>query len=325
MLHAEPAWTYAPRHALTIGDGRLHLLPEHVIGQWFCLDRKSGEPLWDRAACQADDVVGVSEGVIVAREEWAQGPTSSCFGAFGISLQTGELLWESHYDHPGRGRLWGRILRLLPIAHRDYALAVRGAECLTMRGRVLDIHTGEETRHESSPKSWPETAEREESPSYRLYRRQPVDCGQGRILRHGTPEKPAKEGSFPDGTFRFFLNDASGSPQWTFDFAQTGHFINGNYYSYRLAGAWIYMVVSDRPQRIPIDPARPAAKRKNPAQYFLWTLDLDTGQVCQQIRLSEEDVTHCSIQDLDDGALLIRCDDRAMLYLRQGQRPGGEP
>lgn len=71
----------------------------------------------------------------------------------------------------------------------------------------------------------------DESPGSTLYRRNPVDCGVGRIMRHGTPEKPAKHGGFPDGTFALFLSDTLGHPLWSFDLAPTGHFIDGIYFS----------------------------------------------------------------------------------------------
>lgn len=50
-------------------------------------------------------------------------------------------------------------------------------------------------------------------------------------MRHGTPEKPAKHGGFPDGTFALFLSDTLGHPLWSFDLAPTGHFIDGIYFS----------------------------------------------------------------------------------------------
>ena len=323
MVHEEPLWTYSPSRPLSIGYGHLHLLPDRVIGQWFCLDRKSGEPLWEGIPCQADDVVGVSEGVIVAQESRASGPTGYTFGAFGISLRTGELLWESHYNRPGRGGLWGRILRLIPIEHIDHAIAVRGSECLTARGRVLDVHTGNRVRYEGSTEGWREVVGDDDSPSHRLYCRKPVECGAGKVLRHGTPDKPAKEGGFPDGTFRLFLADAGGNPVWAFDLSNTGHFTKGNYFSYRYAGAWIYIVVSKRPQKAASDSSEPNPSHAGAGEYFLWALDVETGQVRQKIWLADMDVKHCSIDDLDDQALLVRSGESAKLFLRRAEHSGG--
>lgn len=230
MLEEKPAWRYKPRHSLTLGYGHFHLLPQHVLGQWFCVERETGKPLWDQASPEWDSILGVSEGVIVATSVGIRHPFSGTFGAFGIALQTGELLWTSHYAQPSGKGLWGWISRLIPVEFQDHAVGVRGSECFTRLRRVLDIHTGKEIRREPKTKDWPEMWE-DESPGWTLYRRNPVDCRGGRILRHGTPEKPAKDGGFPDGTFALFLSDTLGHPLWSFDLAPTGYFIDGNYFS----------------------------------------------------------------------------------------------
>lgn len=207
-------------------------------------------------------------------------------------------------------------LRDLIVTSQDCAAGVRNSECITSRGRVLDIHSGKELRRESKTEDWL-ALWKEQSPGKTLYERQPVDCGQGRILCHGTPAQPAKEGNFPDGTFELFLNDGRGNPPWSFDLAASGHFINGNYYSHRYSNGYVYMIVSDRPQTVPIAPREPSAVRDNPAQYFLWVLDIDMGKICQQIRITEQVATNCRLEDIDDRSILVGCSGTAMLYGRR--------
>jgi hypothetical protein len=41
-------WKFASNESLTQCYGHVHLLPQHVLGQWFCVARDSGKLLWQR-------------------------------------------------------------------------------------------------------------------------------------------------------------------------------------------------------------------------------------------------------------------------------------
>ena len=320
MVHETPVWRYQVEHSLSLGYGHVHLLPDHVLGQWFCVQRQSGRMLWDRQVVEADSVIGVSEGVIIATEMRMSGPATYSFGVFAISLETGELLWTSHYAGRGGRALLKAAASWVGIDFSDCATGVRGSECITAAGRVLDLHTGKELRLEapSAGEKWPSLWTLK-SPASELYRRHPVECGSGRVLRHGLPGAPKKEGVGPDGSFNLFLSDAQGRPLWSFDMAATGHRIGGNYFSYRFSDGFVYMVVSDRPQTVPIDPRKPLIVKRNPAHYFLWVLDVETGKICQKVQISEEETTRCNLEDLDDRSVLVSCEKAALLF----NRPAG--
>jgi hypothetical protein len=321
MVHQEPAWRYKTQHSLTLGYAYVHLLANHVLGQWFCVERDTGRVLWDRPVAEADSVIGVSEGVIVATETKTSGPGTYTYGVFAISLETGELLWTSHIAKRDRRGLVERIFSAIGIDTSDHATGVRGSECITAVGRVLDIHTGKELRRETDTGDWP-AFWKATSPGKTLYGRHPVDCGSDRILRHGVPGAPKKEGGFPDGTFNLFLSDAQGQPLWSFDIASTGHHIRGNYFSYRFRESYVYMIVSDRPQSIPIDPRKPLFVKDNPAQYFLWVLDVGSGNICQKIRITENETTRCNLEDIDERSVLLSCAQSAILFTRQERLKG---
>lgn len=317
MVQETPAWSYTAGHSLTLGYGNVQLLPNHVLGQWFCVERESGGALWDRPVAQAESVVGVSEGVIIATESRTSGPGTYTYGVFALSLETGELLWTSHIAKSDRRGLVERIFSALGVDTSDHARGVRGPECITAAGRVLDVHSGKELRRElpAEAVNWP-AQWKHNSPAWKLYGRHPVDCGSGLVLRHGLPGAPKKEGVGPDGTFNLFLSDAQGRPLWSFDIAATGHHIRGNYFSYRLSGGFVYMVVSDRPQSVPIDPRKPGMVKDNPAHYFLWVLDTNTGSIRQKIQITEKETTRCRLEDLDDRSALISCGKTVLLFNR---------
>jgi outer membrane protein assembly factor BamB len=319
MVTEQPAWRYKPLHSLTLGYDHVYLFPGHVVGQWYCLERGSGKLLWDRPIAKADWVGGVSEGVIIATGTLESGPTLRTSGVFGISLETGKLLWESHDAKPDRRTLWGWILSFLPIVYEDHVYALRGHECLTNCGRVLDVRTGRELRRESSKEGWTPFWD-DASPARKLYREDAVDCGGGQTLRRGTPGPPAPSGAAPGKAFQLFLKGSEGRVAWTFDLALTGHFIDGNYYSFRYSGGFVYMVVADRPLRLPKDPKKPLIVYENPAHYFLWTLAANTGEIVQKIPLTLEPTTRCRIEDVDEQSLLLTCADSVLCFGREGGR-----
>src|SRR5579862_3812035 len=320
MVHATAAWRYRAEHWLSLGYGHVHLLPDHVLGQWFCVERQSGRMRWDRPVAKADSVIGVSEGVIIASEMRMSGPATYSYGVFAISLETGELLWTSHFAGRGGRAFLKAVASWFGIDFSDYAAGVRGSECITAAGRILDLHSGKELRLEppSAGEKWPSFWTLK-SPAWQLYGRHPVDCGSCRILRHGLPGAPKKEGVGPDGTFNLFLSDEQGRPLWSFDIATTGHHMGGNYFSYRFNDGFVYMVVSDRPQTVPIDPRQPLIVKRNPVHYFLWALDIETGEICQKVQISEEETTCCRIEDLDERSVLVSCGKAALLFNRMAK------
>jgi len=318
MVEDEPAWRTTPQHTLTLGYDHVHLLPRHVLGQWYCLERETGKVLWEKPISKADSVAGVSEGVIIATGTWESGASTSTFGVYGISLETGEVLWESHYSKPQRKSLLSRLLWFIPTVYADHPYSLRGSECLTEWRRVLDVRTGQELRREPSKEGWTPFWE-DASPGSRLYRQKAVDCGEGRTLRHGTPGQPAKAGTVDRSEFRLFLTEPDGRIAWSFDLASAGHFLDGNYFSYRYSTGFAYLAVADRPPLVAVDAKRPGALRENPAQYFLWTLDVRTGQIVQKIPLTRELTTRCRIEDLDERALLLTCAGSVLYFARKSQ------
>jgi len=69
MLEETPVWTFRSKRPLTRWYEHVHLLPNRVVGYWFCLDRSSGARLWERRL-EPDEIVGIDDGVIVANERW---------------------------------------------------------------------------------------------------------------------------------------------------------------------------------------------------------------------------------------------------------------
>jgi hypothetical protein len=320
MVHEPPVWRYQAEHSLIRGYGHVLLLPHHVLGQWFCVERASGRVLWDHPVAEADSVIGVSEGVIIATQTVERGPGCTTYGVYAISLETGDLLWTSHIAKRDRRGLLETIFSAIGVDTSDYAAGVRGSECISAAGRVLDIHSGKELRREPPAKAtdWP-ALWKMKSRELELYRGDPVDCGSGRLLHRGQPGAPKKKGGGPDGVFALFLSDAQGRTLWSFEISTTGHHTHGNYLAFRLIGGFVYILISDWPKPKPGGPNGPLNARDNPAHFFLCILDIDTGEICQEIRITDEETIHCRIEDLDDHSLLISCGKSVVLFNRMSK------
>ena len=110
------------------------MLPHRVLGYWFCLDRSSGARLWERRL-EPDEIVGIEDGVIVANERRRLPFSSKRYGCYGISLETGKVLWTSHASS-----FWGVLLTALDV--KDCPVYVADGKCYCWSGRILDVKTG---------------------------------------------------------------------------------------------------------------------------------------------------------------------------------------
>jgi hypothetical protein len=103
---------------------------------------------------------------------------------------------------------------------------------------------------------------------------------------------------------------------WRFDISQTGLHIDGNYYSYRLATPYIYLVLSDESRYKP-HPTHPQTVVANLTRWHLLCLDVATGQIVQQISLGDELLDECRIEDVDEHGLLIGKSSKELVYFRR--------
>lgn len=297
MVVRESAWSFRSEEPLTQWYGHVQLLPDRVLGQWACLDRESGEKLWQRSIFRANTACAVDSCIIVASETRSDGPWTADFGCYGISLADGRLLWTSH-----RTGIWGHLTRLLDFVPmftndlRDTPHHVIGGRVYCDSGRVLDVKTGRTAGKVSRQEV--ESFGRPASPAERLYRAgkdESVDTESGVSLAR-----------CPDGWG--VLGHRAGREVWRLQAddqgAVLGRHFRANYYAYRLAEPYLYLVLSDEPAFKP-HPTKAAYVEPNPTTWHLVTLDVATGSVVQDLALGAEPMEACRIEDVDERALLI--------------------
>jgi hypothetical protein len=313
MVEVTPSWRFTSRATLWQWYGHVHLLQSRVLGQWVCLDRSDGRVLWEKRFCRANTICEVAGGVIVASETRSDGPWTADFGCYGISLETGELLWTSH---AGGNR--GRLLRLFDFVPcftnelRDSPAFAQGGEVVCTSGRVLDVRTGRDTRR--IPSEEVRGHKRPQSEAWTLYQGRLQNAYTRVRLPNGSwlSHKPRPEEGAVIG-FRLYLLGDDGSVRWDFDLAATGYHIAGNYSSYRYATPFLYLVVSEERQQRDVA-GRPGYALPNAAVYRLLTLNLNDESLVQDFRLEDSKVTECRIEDVDDAGLLISLDARQLWY-----------
>ncbi len=299
MVDLTVRWQYRASHSLTQYYGNVELLPGRVLGQWFCLERSTGQLLWHQNFTAPNTVFAVRDDVIIASETRSDGPRTANFGIYGISLINGKVIWRDG-DKDFLGNLFG--LNLLG----ETAVEVRdNGEVVTQSGRVLDLKTGNNIRKEKT------RADRDIlpiNPGEKLYGLKAVDCGRGKILKLGTPGQPENKDSWNFSTnLCLFQEDKGGEIVWEFQLEKRGYFIEGNYFSYRYRPPFVWAIASDKPLYIP-DPQHPKylVFNQEPKAYFILVLDTNSGEIVKTVPLGGGEVFNsCRLESIDDSNILV--------------------
>lgn len=310
MLDDKAAWRFTSKKPLTQWYGHVHLLENDVVGQWFCLNRLSGGLKWQRRLYRANTISGIERGVIVANETRSDGPWTAGFGCYGLSLETGEQIWVSH----GSG-FWGVVGRILDFVpgytneFRDNPQFVKEGKVFCTSGRVLEIATGKVIERKKRDEI--QSVQIPKSDAWNLYNSS-MDQAAPKVrvgdllLSHPTSQKVR-------GELSLVAETGNGDRVWEFNIRDCGRHIDGNFYSYRLSGSFIYLIVSEQ-ERYKPHPSKQHYVLPNPTRWAIFTLDVFTGKVVQEISLGDELVDECRIEDIDDEGLLIGTSTRVLMY-----------
>lgn len=312
MLEEGPTWMFTSKRPLTRWYEHVRLLPNRVVGQWFCLDRSSGTRLWERRLERPDEIVGIDSGVIVANERWRLSFGSARRGCYGISLDEGRLLWTSHASGFG-----GRVLRLLDfvpgypnISVRDCPRYVLNGKCYCRSGRVLDVQTG--ALLERLPPDSLVEPKQKESETQVLGRSKSLDdpvnlkAGDGLWLSHKleTKQEYDQDELFNSvWEFRLFLTDDSGHVLWEFDIKDTGYEMRYCPYEEKCRCALPYLYLLACEQRGTKMSGN--VEVYDSSQFHLLTLDLGSRSLVQDIQIATHPVDSCRFEDIDQQGVLV--------------------
>jgi hypothetical protein len=323
MFNPEPTWSFGAKNQLTQWYGHVHLLKEHVIGQWFVLNRGTGECLWEHGFHRANSIFETVDDVILASEMRSDGPWTADFGCSGISLTKGELLWRWY----GNG-IWGRLVRALDYVPgftndlRTSFVGVRGTECATRRGDILDIRTGQKLRRESDVTAWKKDYA-SQTPSQNVYHGQRVEVCADRWL--SLREAQVKVEQRADGVsvysspiktrpFGFVLSDSQNKVLWDWSPEDINLKPITNFYGWRLVGTRLLVLGSEEPDTVPINPEKPVIVRRNLTRYHLLVVDALSGQVLQRLGVTTDKVSECRIEDANESGVLLSSDNKHLRY-----------
>jgi hypothetical protein len=258
------------------------------------LDAETGAEHWRRSFHRPTSICGVSRDVIVAYEMRSDGPWTAIFGIYGIDAKSGELLWTNHARRPWRWFV--RCLDFVPgftNEFRDAPLAVDGDYVSTRNGRVLDVRTGRDCPDCSKAPSKVERTRREEV----FYDKRAIQVGADTLRVIGSKDQ-----------FEILRTDLNGRVVWRFDGRDRALHVDGNYYSYRLHGETIFIVLGNAPNSVPIDPAKPLIHKRNAASYQLGMLHVATGEFESFPLADGRRLNDCRIEAVKGTRLLVSFD-----------------
>lgn len=313
MIETEPVWRFRSERALTQWYDYVHLLPDCVVGQWFRVERTSGELVWQKDHFRANSICGIDSGVIVAYEMRSDGPWTAGFGCYGISLDSGEIVWRSH--NQGSLGLLGRLLDCIPGFTndlRDSPSYVVDGQVFCSSGRVLNVTDGTLLSKIDSK----DVGNRKPVPSdaWLLYRATIDDQVLGVPVGELTLAHANR--GIHKGALHIVATTKENAVAWEFDIRQTGLHIESNFYSYRLAAPYVYFVVSEEPPFV-ANSARLGTITRNPTRWYILCLDVRNGQIEQRVSLGERRSESCRIEDVDERGLLIRISERELALYRR--------
>ncbi|WP_038164849.1 hypothetical protein [Verrucomicrobium sp. BvORR106] len=296
----KPRWTYSNVRGLTQWYGHVDYYGPYVIGQWFALDAETGTEHWSHKFHRPTSVCDCAHDVIIATESRSDGPWTADFGIYGIDAPTGKLLWTNH----GRG-FWGRLLRCLDFVpgftneFRDTPKCIVDQYVITWSGRILDIRTG--LPCPSANVCAPEE-DHWSAPERVLYEKRCLEIDGDDLLVQGAGEE-----------FEILRRHKDGRVIWQFAARERSFHVDGNYYSYRLHGGRIFIILGDAPNYVPIKASNPMHVKPNPANYHLGVLDVSSGE-CKIHRLTDtEQRTGCRIEAIREDRILISCEGTQLL------------
>jgi len=135
-----------------------------------------------------------------------------------------------------------------------------------------------------------------------------VSIGNGMLISH-----LPFDNSCSRGDWKVIVDNENGKEIWQLSIKELNRHIDGNFYSYRLALPYLYLVVS-KEQNFKPHPTKQHYVVPNPTFWQLITVDLQSGKVIQEISLGTEKQEECRIEDVDEDGILIGKTNKEILY-----------
>ena len=283
----------------------IRLLPDRIIGTWLCAQKSSGKLIWSFNARRPNRVHGIVDSVIIATENYPVGMMGTGnFHRYGISLETGQLLWTSHPSgacgEPSSLNSWGPENFDVDGSAAAPRL-IEDGKCMCRDGSIVDPLSGEKIG-QMPPEDVESRAIRMRTErSYAFY--WSVFRGRGRGIQLAPGRWISGKRLHDASSIQFTLRNAQNVCEWSFDLKQTGY--EQKYpsnYQFRLVDRHIYLVayepLKEEPALVP-----GVWRPPEPRQFHLLTLDLANGEVVQDLSLGNYWL--CKLE-ADQAVVLIR-------------------
>ena len=110
MLDLTVRWQDRASHSLTQHYRNFELCPRHLFGQWFCLERFTGNFLWRQYFTAPNVVFTISDRVILASKIMYDRSWIATIDIYGIYLINGEVILRD-----GNRGFLGKFICLQPV------------------------------------------------------------------------------------------------------------------------------------------------------------------------------------------------------------------
>ena len=320
VWQTKPKWCFTSNRGLVRWYGHVRLLPDLVVGQWFAIQRMSGDTVWERKFHRINTVHAIVGDTILATEMRSDGPWTADFGCYAIDLLKGTVRWSWY----GRGLL-GRLARIgdyVPGFTNELRTGFSHQiddTVVTRAGDVLDIRSGEWQRRDKDLQA-KSVEPAPKSPAQILYKAKTciLDSGICLTARHERAKKElpvtGSEGSGAKVQIRVQAHDSEGRKVWDWGPGDLGLHAVTNYYGWRLVGSKIIFLGGEAPSVVPIDPAIPLRVKRNPTLYHLVEIDAISGKLTKRFQVTAAPSAECRIEDADEAGMLLSISGKHLGY-----------
>jgi hypothetical protein len=307
MIQEKPAWTYQTDKGLNQWYGNVATYEGRVLGQWFCLDAKTGDVLWEKDMEDPNTITGVSKGIIVATTTQSGGPWTASSGIYGLSLETGDLVWQAKPIKPSKGLFARLSYKLGLVRFTDSPNYVSENQVICTSEAILNIENGN-VMHDAQAE--PELSV-EDSRANSLYGGAMINVDD-QLQKNITRVKPGERVHM--STEKVVIYGYSGDDElnWEFNLHSLGYSAFFNYFSYRFHEPYIYFLGKEGDYYMP--EVEGEALERRPAPFHLIAVDARSGEVVQDLRLPDEAHEYRIESSNSQGILLSHSNTQLALY-----------
>jgi len=322
MLKKAHLWEIMLHRSLKESSDSVRIHGDKIIGRWFCLHSDTGEYIWKKGFFRPNYIVDISNGIIIATEQ----SKNRMIGCYGISVETGILVWSSRRSGLfGRSGIFGiffRLLDYLPFVTtdlRDAPIKVCGNEVICANGNVLDIHTGELVKQIEDIEDIEDTSMNKFYDAFYDGKLCPINKAQSLIVSTEPLENIADNKQYYNRyELKLYQFNSNLERLWEFNIKDHGY----NSISYKIRIPFLYILATKEPIYREAKSKKTKAANvleRSPVNYYLLSVNLYSGVISQEMPLKANKVEYCKLEEVSNKGAVINFSNESLRYYQLDQ------